>query len=81
VFLLAMIALVEVVLTLAASAELTVEQLGDDASVSREGNNAVIQITRRPSENNAEWTSERIAAHQDWMATQGTAIWRIPQLS
>ncbi len=38
-------------------------------------------ITRKLGDDNAEWTPERIAAQQNWMATQATAIWRIAQLS
>ena len=38
-------------------------------------------ITRKIGDENADWTPERIAAHQDWMARQATAIWRIAQLS
>jgi hypothetical protein len=38
-------------------------------------------ITRKLAEENADWTPERIAARQNWMATQATAIWRIAQLS
>lgn len=38
-------------------------------------------ITRKLAADHAEWTPERIAAHQNWMATQATAIWRIAQLS
>lgn len=38
-------------------------------------------ITRRIAEDNAEWTPERIAARQNWMADQATAIWRVAQLS
>jgi len=38
-------------------------------------------ITRKIAEDNAEWTPERIAARQQWMAAQATAIWRISQLS
>lgn len=37
-------------------------------------------ITRKLAEDHAEWTPERIAAHQNWMAAQATAIWRIAQL-
>jgi hypothetical protein len=37
-------------------------------------------ITRKLAEDHAEWTPERIAAHQNWMASQATAIWRIAQL-
>jgi hypothetical protein len=38
-------------------------------------------ITRRLAEDNVEWTPERIAAQQNWMADQATSIWRIAQLS
>lgn len=38
-------------------------------------------ITKKVAADNAEWTPERIMAHQSWMATQSTAIWRIAQLS
>ena len=38
-------------------------------------------ITRKIGDDNAEWTPERIAAQQNWMAAQATAIWRIAQLS
>jgi hypothetical protein len=37
-------------------------------------------ITRKLAEDHAEWTPERVAAHQNWMANQATAIWRIGQL-
>jgi hypothetical protein len=37
-------------------------------------------ITAKLAADHAEWTPERIAAHQNWMATQATAIWRITQL-
>lgn len=37
-------------------------------------------ITRQLATDHAEWTPERIAAHQHWMATQATSIWRIAQL-
>jgi hypothetical protein len=39
------------------------------------------EITRRVAAENDEWTSERIAARQRWMASQATSIWRISQLS
>lgn len=39
------------------------------------------QITRKLGNDNAEWTPDRIAAVQSWMATQATSIWRIAQLS
>jgi hypothetical protein len=38
-------------------------------------------ITRKVATDHAEWTPERIAAHQGWMANQATSIWRIAQLS
>ncbi|MBU2732919.1 DUF262 domain-containing protein [Acidithiobacillus ferridurans] len=38
-------------------------------------------LTQKVAEDNAEWTPERIAARQNWMADQATAIWRIAQLS
>jgi hypothetical protein len=38
-------------------------------------------ITRKVAEENADWTPERVANRQNWMATQATAIWQISQLS
>jgi hypothetical protein len=38
-------------------------------------------ITRRLAQEYAEWTPERIAARQVWMANQATSIWRIAQLA
>lgn len=38
-------------------------------------------LTKKIAEENADWTPERIAARQNWMAKQATAIWRIAQLS
>lgn len=38
-------------------------------------------ITKKLADENAEWTPERIANQQNWMASQATAIWRIAQLS
>ena len=38
-------------------------------------------ITRKLGEENVDWTPERIASRQKWMADQATAIWRISQLS
>lgn len=38
-------------------------------------------ITRKLAADHAEWTPERIVAHQNWMANQATAIWRIAQLT
>lgn len=39
------------------------------------------EITQKVAEENSEWTVERIAARQRWMAKQATAIWRIAQLA
>lgn len=38
-------------------------------------------ITKKIAEDNADWTPQRLAARQNWMANQATAIWRIDQLS
>ncbi|GAB6042097.1 DUF262 domain-containing protein [Endothiovibrio diazotrophicus] len=38
-------------------------------------------ITQRLADENAEWTPERVANRQEWMANQATSIWRIAQLS
>lgn len=38
-------------------------------------------LTQRVANENSEWSTERIAEHQKWMARQATAIWRIAQLS
>lgn len=38
-------------------------------------------ISRKLVEDNTEWTPERIAAHQNWMANQAISVWRIAQLS
>ena len=38
-------------------------------------------ITAKLAADHAEWTPERIAAHQSWMAAQASAIWRIAQMS
>lgn len=37
-------------------------------------------VTRKIADDNAEWTPERLAARQQWMAHQATAIWRVDQL-
>ena len=37
-------------------------------------------ITRKLATDHAEWTPERIAAHQNWMAAQAMAVWRISQI-
>ena len=34
-------------------------------------------VTRRVAEQFEAWTVEKIRAHQQWMARQATAIWRI----
>jgi hypothetical protein len=38
-------------------------------------------ITQKLGNDNAEWKPDRIAAVQNWMATQATSVWRIAQLS
>lgn len=38
-------------------------------------------VTRKLADDNMEWTPERVASQQRWMATQATSIWRIAQLS
>jgi hypothetical protein len=35
----------------------------------------------RPSGHNVEWSTGRIEARQNWMATQAASIWRLAQLS
>ncbi|MDP1587180.1 MAG: HNH endonuclease family protein, partial [Prosthecobacter sp.] len=37
-------------------------------------------LTRKLAEDHADWSPERIEAHQNWMANQATSIWRIAQL-
>ena len=37
-------------------------------------------ITAKLAADHAEWTPERIAAHQSWMAAQASTIWRIAQM-
>lgn len=39
------------------------------------------EITRKVATDNADWTPERLAARQNWMANQAASIWRITQLS
>lgn len=41
--------------------------------------NCPLQITRNIVAENAEWTPERIAERQRWMARQATSLWRISQ--
>ena len=38
-------------------------------------------VTQKIARDNADWTPERLAARQNWMANQATAIWRIQQLA
>jgi hypothetical protein len=38
-------------------------------------------VTRRIAEENENWTPERLAKHQRWMADQAVSIWRVPQLA
>jgi len=38
-------------------------------------------LTQKLAQENEDWTPERIAARQSWMADQATSIWRISQLS
>ena len=40
-----------------------------------------LALTQRISADNDDWTPERVAARQHWMANQATSIWRIAQLS
>jgi hypothetical protein len=39
------------------------------------------EITRKIEFENQEWTPERISSRQQWLASQATAIWRLPELS
>ncbi|MBE9075979.1 DUF262 domain-containing protein [Romeria aff. gracilis LEGE 07310] len=53
-----------------------------DYSRKREGyQRSNFLLTQKIAVENADWTPERVAARQSWMAKQATAIWRIPQLS
>jgi hypothetical protein len=38
------------------------------------------ELTRRIAAENDEWTPERIAVRQQWLANQATAIWRIAEM-
>jgi hypothetical protein len=38
-------------------------------------------ITKRVASENTDWTPERVAVHQRWLAAQATAIWRVAQLA
>lgn len=39
------------------------------------------EITQKVASDNADWTPERLAARQNWMANQAASIWRVAQLS
>ena len=39
------------------------------------------ELTRRIAAENSDWTIDRIAVRQHWMANQATTIWRLAQLS
>jgi hypothetical protein len=41
---------------------------------------SAFDMTRRLAAENSEWTIERLANRQRWMAQQAAAIWRIAQL-
>jgi uncharacterized protein with ParB-like and HNH nuclease domain len=38
-------------------------------------------LTQRIAQEHLSWTPERIAIHQNWLATQAIAIWKMPQLT
>ena len=40
-----------------------------------------LALTRRVSTENDDWSEDRVAEHQRWMARQATSIWRLAQLS
>ena len=40
-----------------------------------------LDLTRRVASENVEWTVDRLAERQRWMARQATSIWRIAQLA
>lgn len=42
---------------------------------------SAFETTRKIAAENAEWTGERLAERQRWMAKQATSVWRIAQLS
>jgi len=54
---------------------------GDYATKRAVYEQSTFDITRKLAEENADWTPERLASRQRWMANQATAIWRIAQLS
>jgi Protein of unknown function DUF262/Protein of unknown function (DUF1524) len=38
-------------------------------------------VTRKIAEDHGDWTGDRIAAHQKWMAKQAKTIWKVSQFS
>lgn len=42
---------------------------------------SVLDLTRRIAKDNSEWTLDRLAERQRWMARQATGIWRVAQLA
>ena len=58
------------------------KDLGNAAYAAKRGTfeQSGFAITVKLATDHAEWTPERIAAHQNWMAAQATAIWRIGQM-
>lgn len=42
---------------------------------------STFELTRRIAEDNSDWTLDRLAERQRWMARQATGIWRIAQLA
>lgn len=61
----------------------TNKDLGNAAYVAKRAvyESSHFAITRKIATDNAEWTPERLTAHQNWMANQAIAIWKIAQLS
>lgn len=43
--------------------------------------NSGIELTKKIATDNEDWTAQRIASRQNWMAKQAKTIWRISQLS
>jgi len=60
-----------------ANRDIGVAAYADKRTIYQQSNFA---ITQQLAAENVEWTPERIAARQNWMANQATAIWRIAQL-
>lgn len=42
---------------------------------------SAFELTRKVAEDNADWTPERIAARQKYLANLASAVWRVAQLS